>query len=468
VSPAAKSGRRVPLAPALGDLAEARVAQAWFWDGYYSRRAVSLQRHYYPEPIQVTDLDLLAIDLDPMLRPRRFIGEIKTGTGRSAPKALDRIIWLRGLMELLGGVEAAELTTASRVSAQARDLGASLNVRVQSLDDLDRREKRLRIDEVDDLGSQGTTALAFARRAQAAVRREPDLERAFWVLQSEIWFLPSWMAIKRLLGLIEHVGHRWAPQVEDETQVAVRWLIAEAVGAFVLQLVVVSSAALRLDPKDYSTLVATRLADPGVDRRRMRQISEAVDRYVAGLLGQAKAPASLIAGSMGAFAPEAPAYAEALAETARRLSLRTDVARELPRYVDFVAHERLVHRREPSAAAVARLVAPEAALLARAARLAASFLSGQASLPSDVAEALGRPIAVLPESMPEERDRDVRDPGPKVTTLGPAAAIDSAKAAVSSEPRTIVKANERGAAPRPRELWDHPEEHHGDIGKEPQ
>ncbi|MFD0691634.1 hypothetical protein [Actinomadura fibrosa] len=37
------------------------------------------------EPLQVTDLDLFAIDFDPHLASRRTIGEVESGKGRSAP-----------------------------------------------------------------------------------------------------------------------------------------------------------------------------------------------------------------------------------------------------------------------------------------------------------------------------------------------------------------------------------------------
>ena len=82
-----------------GDELEARVAQLWFWEGYFTRRGVDLRRQFYPEPLVVTDLDLLAYDFSPMLRRTKTIGEVKTGTGKNAPKPLDRIVWLRGLRE---------------------------------------------------------------------------------------------------------------------------------------------------------------------------------------------------------------------------------------------------------------------------------------------------------------------------------------------------------------------------------
>ncbi|MFV1992163.1 MAG: DNA-binding response regulator, partial [Acidimicrobiales bacterium] len=70
------------------------MAQLWFWEGHYARRGIDLRRHYHPEPLIVTDLDLLAYDFSSMLRRSKTIGEVKSGKSKNAPKPLDRIIWL--------------------------------------------------------------------------------------------------------------------------------------------------------------------------------------------------------------------------------------------------------------------------------------------------------------------------------------------------------------------------------------
>ena len=54
---------RVPTLSA-GDLLRIRVSPVWFWEGHFSRRAINLQRLYDPEPLQVTDLDLLVFEIE--------------------------------------------------------------------------------------------------------------------------------------------------------------------------------------------------------------------------------------------------------------------------------------------------------------------------------------------------------------------------------------------------------------------
>jgi len=53
---------RGAMTPGLdpGAQLELRVAQAWFWDGYYVRRGVDLQHRFGTDVSTVTDLDIVA------------------------------------------------------------------------------------------------------------------------------------------------------------------------------------------------------------------------------------------------------------------------------------------------------------------------------------------------------------------------------------------------------------------------
>lgn len=61
--------------------------------------------------LQVTDLDLFAIDSDLHLASSRTISEIKTGKGRAPTSPLDRILWKVGLRGLVN-TDAAESAAA--------------------------------------------------------------------------------------------------------------------------------------------------------------------------------------------------------------------------------------------------------------------------------------------------------------------------------------------------------------------
>ncbi|MFX5776596.1 hypothetical protein ABTE06_19835, partial [Acinetobacter baumannii] len=106
----------------------------------------------------------------------------------SAPKPLDRIVWLRGLQELVGA-ERAELTVASSVTPRTRELGRHSRVSVESINDLQAREAALNLSKLTDLGAHGPNALLLRRTVKVVSKDDPTLGPAFKFLTSTVWFL---------------------------------------------------------------------------------------------------------------------------------------------------------------------------------------------------------------------------------------------------------------------------------------
>jgi hypothetical protein len=379
---AARSG---PAAPDEGTVLEMRLARVTFWEGCYSRRGIDLQRHFGGEPLTVTDLDLLAFAFTPQLRRMKTIGEAKTGTSKTAPRPLDRVIWLAGLMPVVGA-ESAELVTAIDPAARVRELGASLHVRAMNVDDLGRREDAADISAVSDLGAHGPVALDRMIAVHRAVKGIDQLERAFWFLRSEVWFLAPWAAVKRSLGLIQQLTKWWSDPPRGVDGSTLRWLFAEAISVFTLNVVTVLEPAVHLEPDQWRAVVQSRLAEGAVPMHQMRKLSASVDEFLAKVLAELRASATMQVEAMGAFLPRPPDYADPFAELTSRLA-RVPSITSVPRHVDLLIHERLVHRRDPDPVAVAR-VTPAGDHLGHVRRLFASFLRGHGGLPDAVDRAL--------------------------------------------------------------------------------
>jgi hypothetical protein len=374
-----------------GDELEARVAQLWFWEGQYARRGVDLRRQFYPEPLVVTDLDLLAYDFSPMLERSKTIGEVKTGTGKNAPKPLDRIVWLRGLKELVGA-DRAELTTSTVPSPRARELARGLGIRAQSERDIERREVAVGVADVADLGSHGPLAFRDEKWVHAHCSSDRDLERAYWFLRSEVWFLDEITAAKRIIGLYRQLSARWTPEIDDDDSRALRWLFAAAVSAFTLNTVAVAADALVDDNELFAARVGERLSAGVVSADAMRRISADVDKFIGGVLVAANAPAAVRAQAIGALHPQPPEWTEQFLALTRRLAVSRRAARELARQVDILAFERLTRRRHVPAVAVIR-TGLDNAEAGRLIRLIGAFLRSQVANVTVVDKALTTPIA---------------------------------------------------------------------------
>lgn len=347
-APSRPGHERLPRRPAIsaGDAIEARVAQLWFWEGFYSRNGVDLTRQFHPEPLQVTDLDLLAFDFNPHLARSKYIGEVKTGTGRNAPRPLDRIIWLRGLRELVEA-NSAELTIAHAPTERQRELARSMGIVAQSIQDFERREQQV-VGNLADYGAHGIPALEFRLFVRDVCKQDLELERAYWFLRSGVWFLDPFTAVKQIIDVLRRIKHRWAPQIHDDETLAYEWITAEGTSILALNLVTISGLGLTLDRGKFFQLVSDQLAEGIIPMHQMRRISESVDKYVAGLLDAANAQPDVKVKAMGALLAPPPDWAEPLAEIAWRMRQSALTARSLPRQMDLLLHERLVHAREPA------------------------------------------------------------------------------------------------------------------------
>jgi hypothetical protein len=386
-----------------GTRAEIRVAQAWFWDGYYVRRSIDLQHRFGSEVSTVTDLDVLGYSFESSLKHHKYIGEVKTGKSGNTPRPLDRALWMRGLREIIAA-ESGEVTTAFTTSIAVRDACKHLGVTVQHLDDLAAREIRLQIKQFNDVGSQGDTIASLRKEVQAFVRDDRMLERAYWFLVSEVWFLEPFDALKRTLGLIRELGKVWPPETHQTAMQAARWFFAEAISIATLNLAIVTGDALTMDARTFRETAIAQLESGDIPSYAIRNISDRIDEYVSKLLTSLDAPAEIRVRALGAFLPVPPEYSEPLLELVSRLATESAVTARLPRQLDAVLYERLVRRRNLSPQLVRRLgLSPSTERLIR---LVAAFLRGQFALPGSVDKVLTTPI--LEEA--HHADTDVQQP----------------------------------------------------------
>lgn len=381
--------KRAASTPAItaGDELEMRLARVWFWEGSFTRRGINLQQHFTDENFTITDLDLLALDVTGQLTLRRGIGEAKSGTGKDAPKPMDRCLWLAGVSQLVDA-HTADYVTAANVSRKVREVAARLGVRPTSMNDLSRRETAVRISEVLDVGSHGPTAMLKAKAAQKHARNQRSWERAFWFVRCEVWFLEPWHAIKRSVGLLDSLANWWTPDIDDDDQAMLRWLYAEALGIFALNSVVLAGLRLASEKNEWRAWAADRLAEGAVPMHQMKVLSSAIDKYTAGLLGRLGAPAQVHTEAMGTFLPAPPEWTDSLLELIERLAANPLTSRHLPRHVDLVVHERLVHRRHIDPRVLARVDGIHSSDLDKMRRQLTAFLRGNARLPDTVDKAL--------------------------------------------------------------------------------
>src|SRR6185437_4836442 len=119
-----------------GAALERRVARVEFAQGALARLRVPVRVDAEPGRDVLTDLDVLAIDIDLRLRITRSILECKSGQGQA--KEPDKLLWLSGLTKFVGADRATLVRQTA--SQRGRDVAASLGLQVLDLPQLEARE----------------------------------------------------------------------------------------------------------------------------------------------------------------------------------------------------------------------------------------------------------------------------------------------------------------------------------------
>jgi hypothetical protein len=132
-SAARRSG---PRAEDPGADLERRVARVEFAEGALVRLRVPVRADAESGRDVLTDLDVIAIDVDFRLRLTRSILECKSGQGQA--KEPDRLFWLAGLERFVHADRAA--LVRQTITRRGRDIAATLGLQVLDIPQLEARE----------------------------------------------------------------------------------------------------------------------------------------------------------------------------------------------------------------------------------------------------------------------------------------------------------------------------------------
>ena len=125
-----------PRAESAGEALERRVGRLEFAEGAFVRLRVPVRVNAEAGRDVLTDLDVVAIDVDGRLRVSRSILECKSGAGQSGEP--DRLLWLAGLRAFMGSPRA--VLVRNTVSTRGRYIAQQLGIETMDLNRISERE----------------------------------------------------------------------------------------------------------------------------------------------------------------------------------------------------------------------------------------------------------------------------------------------------------------------------------------
>ncbi len=375
------SGRRPTRKPTKGDQLELRLARLLFVEGSFVRRSVDLRAEFGSE-FTVTDIDVFALRFCSDLSTQLLIAECKSGLSRKASRAADRLLWGRGLQDLLGA-DRHLVVTAKGVGASTRALASRLGSGVLDETDIERREQILGIDAASPYGSHDPVLFSGQIQLYDAIKGQEDLKRAWRFVHSEGWLAEPVAALKRALGACQLLSRRYGEDTTEPEEAAISWLLWQAVLVFTVALVRIAGERYRQSDELFEPWLTDRLSGGDVPAAVLARLSKDVDEYLLQLLGRLGASPADQVSALGMLTPEPPRYTGPLLELVRRFAAEPAIASTVPRLLDWRIAECALN--QPLHAPWA----PADPSAERLLRLVAAFLRGQGPVRTQLLAPLG-------------------------------------------------------------------------------
>ena len=367
--------------PTKGDLLELRLARLLFVEGSFVRRSVDLRTEFRGE-FTVTDIDVFALRFLPDLSTQLLIAECKSGLSRNAHRAADRLLWGRGVQDLLRA-DRHLVVTAKRVGADTRALASRLGSGVLDETDIERREQTMGIDAGAPYGSHDPRLFSLEAQFYGALKGDEELKRAWQFVRSEGWLAEPVAALKRALGACKLLSRRNGEDTTELEEAAIRWLLWQATLVFTVALVRIAGERYRQPDELFEPWLIDHLSGGDVPAAVLERLSKDVDEYLLQLLGRLGASPADQVGALGVLVPQPPRYTGPLIELVRRFAAEPAIASAVPQLLDWRIAEAALD--QPLHASWA----PANASAERLLRLIAAFLRGQGSVRPQLLAPLG-------------------------------------------------------------------------------
>lgn len=261
---------RIEMGPAL----EARVQRLFMCQGAFAERGLFM-RAAAGDAKMVTDIDVVAHDYSINFDHRRLYAECKGGKNASA---LDRVIWVRGIKEVIEAdnahlvIDHCDLSTARFARSQGIEILQAASIIAL--------EEALRISKDFWPGRSNLRAYAPLEALLKKGPSRPPVESvASWVNRStEIWressaLTFSYGRLNALLGLLEECN---ALPLEPSTRPEDFKVASFSVAALLVRLsqyiLFIAADTLAMSARDRLDYLSERLVSGGLDIGQSRQI----------------------------------------------------------------------------------------------------------------------------------------------------------------------------------------------------
>lgn len=182
-----------------GALLEYRLSRLFFYNNYFTRRSLPLKNYFYPESVDITDIDVLGIKYDIDFSKKKIFADCKSNvfTSNKDAKPANRILWSSGLKNFLKCDYA--YFCKPRIGERMKDFALKNDVVPIDYIKLDELEERFEITDKWQ-GSFDKSKYEEQKAYYKDIKKNTRLNKLYWYLRLEFWTLPAHFQVKKCIN----------------------------------------------------------------------------------------------------------------------------------------------------------------------------------------------------------------------------------------------------------------------------
>ncbi len=314
-----------------GDELEFRATRFLSRLGFFSRRGIQLKSYFYPEVSDITDIDSYGIKWNSDLSSTRTLAMCTTERGKKETGTSNRILLVRGLMDLVGASSA--YLVMEKMSNKLRAFSATNNVIPLDENRLSELESDLGLERF--FASNNLNLKTEILGYYGELKRNVETTHHYWFLLSDFWFIQPNLRIKRIMNHIENLCSKLALEEKHE-----KWLYIESavlLGVALLDFAFEVSCQPKAAREDY---IIVKMIEGISTVEEQDRIRRAMYNIIAATVKEMTGKTIRIPNGDLKIPP--PEYTELLIELVMRIIQHAQYAREMPRLMDYLLYESVI------------------------------------------------------------------------------------------------------------------------------
>lgn len=358
-----------------GELLEHKMKRLLYHQGFLVRDRISLKSQFYPERVDITDIDVLGVKFLDDLSPHTVICECKSG--RRA-RSMDRLLWLKGLSQYISANSC--YFARERFTPKVKEFAISLKIVPIDYSKIEGLEKQLGI--VDKwLGSHDYTFFhGRISRYYENISNNVDLLRIYWFLKSKFWYSSNVTRVKKLMTALDLLTTSF-DKSENAVKDAIKWIFVETLILLSVAIVGLCSEIYPLSASEREEYLKAKLISNKLSPDEMYKIMRQVRSLAQSIVKERTGQFIMLGNKLTEISP--PSFTNDLIDISERVLEYPSISKEVPRFMDTFFYEFTLKNQKVDAGLLEKFF-PDLNMVAKMAKNVAKFACAESSISNEL------------------------------------------------------------------------------------